>query len=213
MPSECCNVTNRAFDEKDARDDLRQYRKHGPAEHTLEILVAIRALGLHGVTLLDIGGGVGVIHHELLADTARTATHVDASEAYIREARQEAARRGHTQHVKFIHADFVDIASDLQESDIVTLDRVVCCYPDFRALLQSAARRSLQHLAMSYPRETWYVRLGLKIGNLFLRLRRDAFRGFLHPIQDMERLLNEEGMHCVGLKRLFLWEVALYSRD
>jgi magnesium-protoporphyrin O-methyltransferase len=176
------------------------------------LLGAIRSLRLKDASLLDIGGGIGAIHHELLNDVAGEATHVDASSAYLREAKQEAARRGHSERVNFIHADFTDVASELGTADIVTLDRVVCCYPDFRRLLQAAAEHSQRALALTYPRETWYLRFALKIANLFQRLRRDPFRVFLHPIADMDALLKRQGFQRVSLRRLFVWEIALYQR-
>jgi 2-polyprenyl-3-methyl-5-hydroxy-6-metoxy-1,4-benzoquinol methylase len=212
MPCSCCEMTDKAFGEKDAKAEAKEYRKHGPAHQTRLILEAVRSLRLKDATLLDIGGGVGAIHHELLEDTAREATHVDASSAYLKEAEREAARRGHGQRVKFIHADFTDVASGLPKADIVTLDRVVCCYPDFHGLLKAAAGRSRGALAMTYPRETWYMRYGLKAINSLQGLRRDPFRVFLHPIAQMEALLENEGMRRISLKRLFIWEMALYSR-
>ena len=90
MPCNCCEITDHAFGEADARDDIRSYRRRGPAGQTREILRAIRASGLRGAALLDIGGGVGVIHHELLEDAAAQATHVDASAAYLKQAEEEA---------------------------------------------------------------------------------------------------------------------------
>ena len=212
MPCNCCEITDKAFGEQDARSDLKNYRKRGPAHQTRLILEAVRSVGMKDVTLLDIGGGIGAIHHELLKDTARQATHVDASSAYLQEARREAVRLGHEERVGFVHADFTDVAGDLPKADIVTLDRVVCCYPDFRSLLSAAAGRSQKALAMSYPRETWYLRAALKAANLFQRFRRDSFRVFLHPVAEMDALLRAEGMQRLSLKRLFIWEVALYSR-
>ncbi len=212
MPCDCCEITDKAFGEEDARSDLRDYRKHGPAHQTRLMLDAIRSMGLKEATLLDIGGGIGAIHHELLKDIATAATHVDASSAYLEEAKAEAARLGHGDRVKFVHADFTDMAAELPKADIVTLDRVVCCYPDFRNLLRAAAGRSQRVLVMTYPRETWYMRIGLKVVNFFQRLRRDPFRVFLHPIGEMDRLLNSAGLERASLKRLFIWEMALYRR-
>jgi magnesium-protoporphyrin O-methyltransferase len=169
-------------------------------------------LNLRDAKLLDIGGGIGVIHHELLEDVVDQATHVDASSAYLKEAKAEAARRGHDGRVRFIHADFTDVASDLPKADIVTLDRVVCCYPDFRSLLQAAADRSRGALALTYPRETWYLRIGLRVANFFQRLRRDPFRVFLHPVAEMDALLERAGFEQVSMRRLFVWEMALYQR-
>ena len=212
MSYNCCEVTDNAFSEEEARADLRNYRRNGPSKQTKLILEAIHSLGLKNARLLDIGGGVGAIHHELLGDVAREATHIDASSAYLKEAKQEAARRGHSEQVNFIYADFTDIASELPSADIVTLDRVVCCYPDFRRLLKAAAEHSQRALALTYPREVWYLRIGLKIGNFFLKLRRDPFRVFLHPITEMDALLQREGFKRISLRRLFVWEMAFYQR-
>ena len=212
MPCNCCEITDSAFSEAEARSELRNYRRRGPANQTKLILEAIRSLSLKNADLLDIGGGIGVIHHELLNDVARQATHVDASSAYLKEAKTEAARLGHSERVNFLHADFTEAASDLPKADIVTLDRVVCCYPDFRRLLKAAAEHSRQALAFTYPRETWYMRIALKVINFFQRIQKDPFRVFLHPIAEMDSLLQGEGFERVALRRLFIWEMALYQK-
>ena len=212
MPCNCCEVTDRAFSESEAKAELRNYRRRGPMNQTKLILAAIRSLRLKEANLLDIGGGIGAIHHELLRDVARQATHVDASSAYLRQAKQESARRGNSESVEFVHADFTDIADQLPKADIVTLDRVVCCYPDFRRLLTAAAEHSQKVLALTYPRETWYMRFALQVANFFQRLRRDPFRVFLHPIAEMDKLLERQGFRRVSLRRLFVWEMALYQK-
>ncbi len=212
MPCNCCQITDHTFGEADARSGLRRYRKRGPAAQTRVILDAIRSVGLSNASLLDIGGGIGVIHHELLQGTAAHATHIDASQAYLQAAQDEAARRGHSGSVDFIHADFTDVASGLPPADIVTLDRVVCCYPDFRSLLSAAAGRSRRLLVMSYPRETWYMRLVIAVIDFLQSLRKDPFRVFVHPVAEMDSLLNADGFRRVSLKSLFVWEVAMYSR-
>lgn len=212
MPCNCCEITDSTFSQEEARSDLRRYRKRGPAKQTKLILQAIRSLGLKNAVLLDIGGGIGAIHHELLEDIAHQATHVDASSAYLQEAKTEAARRGHINRVNFIHADFTDVATELPPADIVTLDRVVCCYPYFRHLLKAAADHSAHALAFTYPRETWYLRIGFKIMNFIQRLRKDPFRVFLHPVAEMDALLRSEGLERVVRQRLFVWEMALYRR-
>jgi 2-polyprenyl-3-methyl-5-hydroxy-6-metoxy-1,4-benzoquinol methylase len=212
MPCNCCEITDHAFSETEAKAELRGYRKQGPPNQTKLILEAIRSLGLKNTALLDIGGGIGAIHHELLEDVAQAATHVDASSAYLKQAKAEAARRGHSERVNFIHADFTDVAANVPQADIVTLDRVVCCYPEFRALLKAAADHSRKALALTYPRENWYMRVFMKTANFFQRLRKDPFRVFLHPISEMDSLIKGEGFERVVLRRLFVWEIALYQR-
>jgi magnesium-protoporphyrin O-methyltransferase len=213
MPCNCCEITDNTFGEDEARANLKDYRKRGPAKQTKLILEAVRTLGLKGIALLDIGGGIGTIHHELLGDsTAQKATHVDASSAYLKVAKEESAKRGNTERVNFIHADFTDVAPTLPKADVTTLDRVVCCYPNFRELLKAAASLSEKAIAMTYPRETWYMRLAFPAMNFFQRIRNDPFRVFLHPIDEMDALLNKEGFKRVSMRRLFVWEMALYQR-
>lgn len=213
MPCNCCEMENNTFGEDRAKADIKEYLRRGPANQTKLILEAVRSLGLKGVALLDIGGGIGTIHHELLDDVASEATHVDASSAYLKEAKVEAARRAHTEKVQFIHADFTDVASDLPQADVVTLDRVVCCYPDFRSLLKAAAGHSRKAVALTYPRETWYMRVGMAVANFFQRLRNDPFRIFVHPVAEMETLFKAEGFVKTSIRRLFVWEMALYQKE
>jgi magnesium-protoporphyrin O-methyltransferase len=212
MPCNCCEIENNTFTEDEAKANLKDYRKRGPAKQTKLILEAVRSLGLKDAALLDIGGGIGTIHHELLKDVASEATHVDASSAYLKVATEEAKRLGHEAQVKFIHADFTDVADELPQADVVTLDRVVCCYPNFRELLKAASSKSRKAVALTYPRETWWLRLGVAVVNFFQKLRNDPFRVFVHPVSEMEALLKREGLRRVSTRRLFVWEMSLYQR-
>jgi hypothetical protein len=119
---------------------------------------------------------------------------------------------GHTERVTFIHADFTDVEKELPKADVVTLDRVVCCYPDFRRLLEAASRHSQRAIALTYPREAWYLRMAWPVMNFFQQLRKDPFRVFLHPISEMDSLLKKEGFERVSVHDLFVWEMALYQR-
>ena len=127
MPCECCKITNDQFGKDTAEADLKEFRRRGPAKQTRLILEAVRSLGLKDASLLDVGGGIGAIYHELMKDTVTCATHVDASSAYLAAAKQETIQRGNADKVEFVHADFTDVAATLAPADIVTLDRVVCC--------------------------------------------------------------------------------------
>ena len=213
MPCNCCEMENNTFGEDEAKANLKDYRRKGPANQTKLILEAVRSLGLKNAALLDVGGGIGAIHHELLKDVASEATHVDASSAYLKIANEEAQRQGHSERVKFIHADFTDVADELPQADVVTLDRVVCCYPDFRSLLKAASSKSRTAIALTYPRETWWLKMGMAVANFFQKLRNDPFRGFVHPVAEMEALLNGEGLKRMSTRKLFVWEMSLYRRS
>ena len=130
-----------------------------------------RARGYTKMNLLDIGGGVGAIEHELLESGVQSATDVDASKAYLRAAREEAQRRGLAERVSYQHGNFVDLAAQVPDADIVTLDRVICCYDDMEKLVDLSAARARRFYGLVYPRDTWLARLAVKIINLFFRLR------------------------------------------
>lgn len=213
MPCNCCTITDHTFGEADARASLKRYRKRGPEAQTRKLLAAVRSQGLKDAALIDVGGGIGAIYEELLGDTVAQATHVDASSAYLHAAHQEASQRGNAERVRFVHADFTDVASELPPADIVTLDRVVCCYPDFHALLSAAAGRAQRLLAISYPREVWYVRAVAAVMDGFQALRRDPFRVFVHPVAEMDAVLRASGLKPLSRQRVAVWEIALYSRS
>lgn len=213
MPCNCCEIENNTFTEDEAKANLKDYRRRGPANQTKLILEAVRSLGLRDASLLDVGGGIGTIHHELLKDVASQATHVDASSAYLKVATEEAKRIGHEAQVKFIHADFTDVADELPQADVVTLDRVVCCYPNMLGLLKAAATKSRKAVALTYPREEWYIKAVMSVMNFFQRLRNDPFRVFVHPVAEMEALLNGEGLKRTSTRKLFVWEMALYQKQ
>ena len=82
----CWQGAERMFGEKTAARDLKRYRRDGPSKPTRPLLDALRARGVEGAAVLDIGGGVGAIQHELLDAGAARATGVDASPAYLRAA-------------------------------------------------------------------------------------------------------------------------------
>ena len=60
---------------------------------------------------------------------------LDGSTAHLAAAREETERRGHVRRVEFVHGDFVDLASAIPAADVVTLDRVICCYHEMERLL------------------------------------------------------------------------------
>jgi magnesium-protoporphyrin O-methyltransferase len=213
MPCNCCEITDSQFDESRAKDDMKRYRKFGPAKQTQLILSAVRSLNLKHASLLDIGGGIGMIYHELMQDVVSNVIHVDASSAYLKVAKEESVKRGNDKQIRFVHADFTDVENEVDKTDVVTLDRVVCCYPNYRELLTAAGKHSKRALVMTYPRETWYFRIALGIINFFQNLTNNPFRVFIHPIQQMESLLNELGFSRTSTKRLFVWEMSLYERE
>ena len=138
----CCHCQGvaRVFDEKMAKRQLRHYRRKGPGKGTRQLIDEVAADGVEGRTFIDIGGGVGAIQHDLMERGAVGGTSADASPAYLAAARAEAEVRGYADRIRYVEGDFVERAGEVDPADLVTLDRVVCCYPDMPALLVAAAR-------------------------------------------------------------------------
>lgn len=112
-----------------------------------------------------------------------------ASAAYLAAASEEAALRHSHLPIHFVHGDFVAVAYTLPTAAIVTLDRVVCCYPSSEPLLRCALRHAERGIAYSYPRDRWYVRAVMLLENLG-HSRRTSFRTYVHPVDQMTQLIE-----------------------
>jgi magnesium-protoporphyrin O-methyltransferase len=195
-----------------AEQDLQAYRKGETVKTTTMLTAALLDRGVNGLTLLDIGGGVGAIQLQLLAAGAARATSVEASTAYLDVARKQAMQAGLADRISALHGDFVDLAPRVGPADIVTLDRVICCYHDARSLVSLSAAKALKFYGLVYPRDRWPVRLVLFFENLMLRLRKSPFRSFVHPTELVDHLVREAGLRPVFQKNTFAWQVVIYER-
>lgn len=207
-----CRDAESVFDRRDAKQRLDRYRRRGPEGTTRLLVDALRSAGVRNATLLDVGGGVGVVHHELLRAGAARATDVDASSAYLAAARSESERQGYVERVSYIHGDFVALAPSIPPADVVALDRVVCCYPDMPALVGAAAARAGRLLGLVYPRDVWWVRLGIRGVNAGLSLQRTAFRVFCHPTAAVDAEVRRAGLAQRVHRTSGPWQVVVYER-
>jgi Methyltransferase domain len=203
-----------AYDAKVASADLREYRANGPRPWTRALIAALEIEGVHGATLLDIGGGIGAIQHELLDAGAAKATAVEASSAYLAAQREESERRDHRSAVTFLLGDFVDLAASIPAADVVTLERVLNVYPDWERLASLSAERARRLYGVVIPRDTLFVRLVIAGMNVVLRLRRKRVRAAIVPIEALERTLRERGFHrCFSENVGPAWRVILYCHE
>ncbi len=211
----CCTgycAAEAQFNHKRAERDLRRYRRHGADATTRLMLAELRRWPLEGRRLLDVGGGIGVISRELAGSGVASATMIEASPAYLEVARREAGSQCRSRPAQFILGDFAVMAGTLPDADVVTLNRVVCCYPDAEALLRQAAGRARQLLAFTYPRDRWYVRTLFVLINFWLRLTGKEFRGFVHAPERMTAVLEAAGMVRATQRETLVWTLDLYCR-
>jgi magnesium-protoporphyrin O-methyltransferase len=201
------------FGEEVAERDLRRYRRRGADSSTRMVLEELRRWPLRDKELLDVGGGIGVVCAELAESGLAGATLVEASPAYLEVARTHLAAHYASHPARFVLGDFASLADTLPDAEAVTLDRVVCCYPDVEALLQAAASRSRHLLAFTYPRDRWYVRAVIAMENLLRRLKGCAFRAFVHSPERMAATLKAAGLTLAARRASLIWVMELHHRS
>ena len=220
MPSQwprrfCCDddLALIGYDGRFAAKELASWLSRGPRSTTQELIDVIRAQGVDGAALLDIGAGVGVVHVALLEAGAASAIDIDASREYLATARSEAERRGLADRVEYRYGDVVELASDLPPVDVVTLDSVVCCYPYLPPLLEAAVKPGPRLVGLIYPRDVWWMIASMRLFNVTFALRRSPARYFIHRRAEVDRLMAESGyaeIHDGGSRA---WRVVLYRHS
>jgi predicted TPR repeat methyltransferase len=212
--SSCCRPESYGafFTRKGAERALRRYRKRGLDPLAERIASIVRERGVRGATVLEVGGGIGSLEVELLASGAERATNVELSPEYEQAAAELAREHGLQDRLERRIGDFVADDS-VGHADAVVMNRVVCCYPDYDALVGAAAERTRRLLVFTFPRERALVRGAFRLMNLWLRLTRNDFRGFVHPVRAMIEVAQRQGLTPVLQHRGRFWQLAALERQ
>jgi magnesium-protoporphyrin O-methyltransferase len=212
---DCCSVDrglNRAFGRRLASRWASGFRKRdAPDRRHRAILDRLAAEGIEGASVLDVGFGVGDLHFELLRRGAATVVGVEVSSAMSEQARTLAGELGFAERVDHRLGDYAQLAAELGDADVVVLDRSVCCYPDWRALVEPSARHARRFYALMLPRDTWYMRAGVRAINLGLAAIRHEFRTYMHPRDQIDAVLAEAGLTLVLSSTTWRDDAALYA--
>jgi len=215
MSCKQCEGIASTFDQAEAQKTLRRFRRRGPIKTTRLLVNAVRdaleEANVRDAVLLDVGAGIGAIHHELLDGRIGRAVHVDASTAQIAAAREETTRRRHDNRVQFVLGDFTALADELPRADVVTLDRVICCYPDVDLLVSKSAAKARRVYGAVFPRRVPWMRAAVWSVNLFQRVRGSAFRVFVHRPDRIDAILQTAGLHPASRQATLGWEVVVYT--
>jgi magnesium-protoporphyrin O-methyltransferase len=210
----CCNPRgcDEFFSPRFARRAARRYRKRGLDEAARRIVEFLEARGIEGASVLEIGGGVGEIQVELLERGAARTLNLELSPAYEEEAKALLRERGLEGSAERRLHDIAVEPAGVEPADVVVLNRVVCCYPDYERLLGAAADHAQRALVFSYPRRNAISRLVVALENIAFRLRRMQFRTFAHPPAAMLAVLAEHGLRPMYAHRGLVWQVAGLER-
>ena len=218
MPCNCCEAgelsdVGGVFDHGWASGEAEAYLRGG-LERRAERLIAHLVEKREGpLRVLEVGSGAGGVHYGLLRrGAAASVVAVDASPAYIDAARSVGERLGLAGRVEYVHGDFTAAAEGIGPADAVIMDRVICCYPHLRKLLGASAGKARRFLALSYPRERWWVRIAFGLFNLHLRLKRLKFRTFVHPHAEVHAVVAGDGLRQVYAETVGLWQITVFER-
>jgi 16S rRNA G966 N2-methylase RsmD len=211
---DCCDrdAYNETFGDRFARRIARRYRKRGLDRTRRRVVDFLSARGIEEATILEIGGGIGEVHVELLRRGARKATNLEISTSYEEQAAQLLQGSGFGDRVTRRFLDIASSPDEVEPADVVVLHRVVCCYPDYERLLTAAASHAQRLLVFSHPPRTPVTRLSFGFDNLIRRLRHNDFRGFVHPPEAMVAVVQLQGMSVRYRQRSPSWTVVGFER-
>jgi hypothetical protein len=204
----CCSAKgcNEFFTDRVARRDARRYRRRGLDDRASRLVDFVRTRGVRDRTILEVGGGVGAIQLALLRAGAARADCVELSAAYEPYAAELLREAGLEGRVERRVLDFAERADEIAPADVVVLHKVVCCYPDYEALIGAAAAHARQQLVLTFPRAAWWVRVGFAAGNLVERLLGRTFRAYVHPPAAIIAVARSRGLEVAGGHRGLVWE-------
>jgi magnesium-protoporphyrin O-methyltransferase len=201
------------FGARIARHEAKRFRRKGLPSRSRKLLAAVEnAIPLDGATSIEVGAGVGGLTITMLKRGLQRAHIVDAVPAYVSVARQLASEFDVDESLDLEIGDFVVRAPELPTFDIVMMDRVVCCYPVWMDLLDAAAGHAGTVVALSYPRTAWWSKAGIAVINFVNRVRRLAFRVYVHPPARMHGLLTERGFQPRVVGYDGPWEIMVATR-
>lgn len=177
------------------------------------MVAALGSIGIDGSSLLEVGAGSGTAIAAMFDRGVATAVGIEISANYEATARGLLAERGVASAVDWRTGDFVELAGDLPDRDIVFLNRVVCCYPFMDAMVDTATGKARRLVAMSYPRRRSLVWLFMKVTNGWMRLNRNSFRVFLHDPGRVEERVAQAGFSEIASGTTAAWHWKVWERE
>ncbi len=178
------------------------------------LLAALLRAGPAGQSVLELGCGPGALMTELLDAGAARASGVDLSAEAIAEARDRLDDAGVADRASLEVGDAA--RAPLAAHDWVVLDKVICCYPDIRALMANSvpAARRLYAFAVpaSYGWRGVVARIGFSLENLALSVFRRPCPGYVHDVRLIEGSLRDAGFRPSYRGTSHSWHIAVFER-
>jgi magnesium-protoporphyrin O-methyltransferase len=200
------------FSERGARAQARDYRRNGLDATSRQIVHLLKERGVEGLTLLEVGGGIGAIQIELLKVGLARAVSVELTPTYEESATELLREAGLEDRVERRVMDFVDAAADIEAADIVVMNRVICCYPDLPRLVGAAADHARGLLVLSFPKERRWTRAVVWMANVGMALIRREFRIVVHPFTQIVAATEARGLKPSSNQAGLFWQISAMAR-
>jgi magnesium-protoporphyrin O-methyltransferase len=212
--SDCCSPKGYRwiFSERNARAEAKRYRRKGLDPTSKRIVDYLKQQSIAGRTLLEVGGGVGAIQIELLKAGMSRAVSIELTPTYEEAALGLLRDAGLEDRVERRVMDFAAAAGEVQAADVVVMNRVICCYPDMPRLAGAAAEHARELLVLSFPRDRWWTRVAVALGNLVLRVMRREFQAFVHDPDQILATAERRGLGTALNEAHIVWQVAALRR-
>jgi magnesium-protoporphyrin O-methyltransferase len=210
----CCNniIIEKQFDKDRVANRVHEYHSKGISKETRILVDSLKSMGIDGYSLLDIGCGYGGIGIELLKSGVAEVENLEASSSYLKAAKAESRKNSLGDKTTFTYGNFVEIAEEVSAADIVTLDKVICCYDELEPLIKLSCNKTLKLYGLIYPRDSWWGQAAIGFENLVRKIKGNTFRVFVYPTETVDNLIKESGMKRIFYKSLMVWQIVIYSR-
>jgi len=208
----CCGA-DLFFNKKMALRELRTFRKKGATGATSKIIQQLENTDPAGKYLVDIGGGIGAIQWWFLGKGGAKSTDIDASSGYLKQAEDFAIEQGWQSQTDFLMGDCLELYPQIENPDYVTLDKVICCYPDYKDILEATCDKSNAYVSLSYPIDGRIAQLVRGILRLFLKIIRNPFSPYIHSVKDIRAVFETKGYQRLAHEVVFPWHVETYLKN
>jgi len=100
----------------------------------------------------------------------------------------------------------------IEPVDITILDKVVCCYPDADGLVHKSLQVTNRAIALTYPRNRWFIRFGSKVMGAIFWLLRSDFRNYVHDPEMIEAWITAKGFEKKYENQTIAWLTQVYEK-
>lgn len=202
------------FFDKQSRCCSKRARRKGVWKSSKVLLEELHRAGIEGRTVLEIGCGVGELSRTVLRDGAARVTGVDLSSKSLEEARRISAEQGLADRTEFVLADA--LTEPLPESDVLVMDRVLCCTPRAVEMLSRAVPITKNAVGFVVPYSkgvaSWPARIFNMATRGFCRVIRSEFRPYVHDTRKLDESVRAHGFTRTAKRLSYPWIVMVYSR-